>query len=43
LADNELDRAGQQRFVEAMTKTMQIDVAGRKKGYIAAAVAAIWC
>jgi hypothetical protein len=41
LADNENDRAGQRRFVEAFTETMHAGAAGRKKVYVMAAVAAV--
>jgi hypothetical protein len=41
LADNELDRAGQRRFVEAFTETMHVGTAGRKKVYVMAAAAAV--
>jgi hypothetical protein len=41
VADNELDRAGQRRFVEAFAATMHADAGSRKKGYVTAAVAAV--
>jgi hypothetical protein len=41
LADNEGDRAGQRRFVEAFTETMHVGATGRKKVYVMTAAAAV--
>lgn len=41
MADNELDQAGQRRFVKAFAATMHGDATRRKKGYVVAAAAAV--
>jgi hypothetical protein len=41
VADNDLDRAGKQRFVQAFATAMRTGGAGRKRGYVIAVVAAV--